>query len=181
MPASVIVDLGNIAQHQNTISPVNGVDSTPASGQIVGQVVDLVNAHMLTNLVVAGGPSSGIFRIVVQTSDAVTSGSFTDPTSGLAQMPTAFLSGGVLVVNSGLWASGTQGLPTGGVIDSAPLFCSGATQIAGFQRPQRYARAMVLSGGAFNQPITAAFVAQLHSPGSGFGFTYSPTSGTINV
>lgn len=183
MSASLLVDLGNTCQHQTSIAPANGVGSTPASGAIIGQIVDLLHANSYCNLFVAGGPSSGIFQVAVQTSDSTTSGSFTDPTSGLpaGALPTAFLSGGLLTVNSGLWTSGTKGLPVGGVVNSAPLFCSGGFQAAAFIRNGRYARAVVISGGTFDQPVTIGFISNLKTIGSGAGFSYSPSSGSVNV
>ncbi len=183
--ASYTIDIGNTTQYTPTISAVTGVDSSPSSGVIVGRVVDLLHANAFCNVQVVGGPSSGVFRVQVQTSDTTTSGTFTDPTSGLAQMPTSFASGGVMFVNSGLWASGTFGRSMGGTVDQAPLFCSGGVAYAAFQRPHRYARALVMSGNQFDAPVSVAFVTQLKSPGSGAGFTFSPAGGSagdvINV
>lgn len=169
--AGTIVDLGNttlpaVSGYPNTsIAGAAGVASTPASGVIVGQPVDLLHCNNFCNMAVAGGPSvSGQFRVLIQTADATTSGSFTDPTSGLAVMPTRFLSGGVLVCNSG-----NAEMRSGGLV------------FAGFQRTGRYARAIVMSGDQFNAPVTIGFVSQLKTPGSGGGFTYAPTSGSVNV
>lgn len=178
MSASTVVDLGNVVQHQQlSVSAVNGVGGTPASGTIVGAVVDMLHANNYCNLVVVGGPSSGILRVQVQTSDSTLSGTFVDPTSGLPNLPGAFQSGGILIVNSGLWASGS---PQGPKVNNAPLFCSGGCQVAGFQRNGQYVRAIALSG-TFDGPVSVGFMSQLKLIGSGTGFTYSPASGTVSV
>jgi hypothetical protein len=172
-------DFGNGVQHQQiSISAINGVGGTPASGELVGGIVDMLHANNFCNLFVVGGPTSGPVSVQVQTSDLTTSGSFVDPTSGLPVMPTSFQSGGILIVNSGLWASGS---PLGPGVNNAPLFCSGGAQIAGFLRVGRYVRARALSGNAFDAPLTAGFLSQLKTTGSGAGFTFSPTSGTVSV
>jgi hypothetical protein len=115
----------------------------------------------------------------VQASDSTTSGSFSDPVSGYAAFPmwANIHSGGVAIFNSGLWASGA---PLGPGVDSAPLFCSGGTGFAIWQRPGRYARAIVQSG-PFTGPVAVNIISQLKTIGSGNGFTYSPTSGSVNV
>lgn len=177
MSANLVVDLGNTTQYQLSVGPTLGVGDTPASGTIIGRIVDLLHANTYCNLLVVGGPSSGIIRAQVQVSDSVLSGSFFDPTSGMPQLPTAFQSGGIFIVNSGLWSSG---VPKGPGVDSAPLFCSGGMDTAAFLRTGRYARVNLLSGG-FNAPVAAGLVSQLKQVGSGTGFTYSPTSGTVNV
>lgn len=147
---------------------VRGEGGTPASGVIVGAPVDFVNADVFTNLFVAAGASlSGGFRVLCQTSDSTASGTFTDPTSGLADMPTKFLSGGVMVVGSGT-ASGMN-------------VASGLFDSAGFLSPHRYGRVLVLSGDLHNAPVFAGFVKQLRTWGSGAGFDQSPTSGTVSV
>jgi hypothetical protein len=169
MSANLLVDLGNTCQQGVTIAPANGVGSSPASGVMIGTPVDLANANTFCNLQVTGGVSlSGSFRLAVQTSPSLNSGEFTDPTSGLAQLPTSFLSGGVMVCNSGAGVSGSP-------------FASGLAQSAAFQRPHRYARAIALSGDQYNAPFCAQFVSQLRTTGSGAGFTFSPTSGVVNV
>lgn len=162
MSASLLVDLGNTCQLANSIQPANGVGASPASGVIIGQYVDMINANTFTNLFVAVGPNlSGAFRVGVQTSDLTTSGSFTDPTSGLAALPTAFQSGGLFWVGSG-----------GNV-------ASGVWQAAGFQNPNRYARAVVLSGSAANAPVTAGFINHKKTTGSGGGFTMAPLADSV--
>ena len=171
MSASYLVDLGATVQHLPSIAPAAGVDGTPASGLIIGIPVDMLYSDTYTNIVVPGGVSlSGAFRIAVQTSDALTSGSFTDPTSGLpaGAMPTSFLSGGLYTANSGAALSGTP-------------CCSGVVGAAAVQRPHRYARALILSGSANNAPAYVSFMGQFRTTGSGAGFTFSPGSGTVQV
>lgn len=162
MSANLIVDLGNSAQLTPSIVNVNAF---PCSGAIIGNTVDLLQADTYCNLIIAGGLSqSGQLRIQVQTSDATTSGSFTDPTSGLTQLPTSFSSGGVYFINSG--SSALQ---------------SGFYRSPAFQRPHRYARAIAMSGDFWQSTLTAGFVSQLRTTGSGGGFVYSPSSGTVSV
>ena len=172
--ANLVVDIGNTTDYRPSIVALgSGSDLT------VGVIVDLLHAHGNTNLFVVGNEGgSGAIEIRVQTSDALTSGSFTDPTSGLAQMPSAFASGGVFFANSGLHVSGNYSLSS--VVDSAPLFCSGGIQFAHFQRPHRYAR-LINNSGSFPGSITAGFIGQKHVTGSGGGFSYSPGSGSVNV
>ena len=167
MAAFLIGDFFNAAQALPSIvgDPVaSGVGPNPCSGAIIGAAVDMLLSDTYTSLFVAGGRTlSGLMRVGIQTSDATTSGSFTDPTSGLAALPGAFQSGGLLWINSG-----------GGLFSG---FLTGAS----FQRPHRYARAVVLSGDFYSAPMQIGFFAQLRTTGSGQGFTYSPSSGTINV
>lgn len=159
-----MVDLGNTLTHVASVTPVNGVGSTPASGEIVGAYGDLRDANNATNLIVAhAGVASGLqCRVQVQTASDTNSGSFTDPTSGLQRMPTGFLSGGILVCGSG-----------------AAYVSGGATRGA-FLRPadHRYVRARVLSGDAMAVPVYAGFDAASKRTGSGPGYSYSPASGS---
>jgi hypothetical protein len=164
MSASLLVDLGNTCALQDSIAPAVGVGSTPASGVIVGIPVDMNNANSFCNVLVAAGQSlSGQFKVLVQSSDSTASGTFTDPTSGLAQLPTSFLSGGVFICNSGGTAS------------------SGGIQSAAFQRTGRYVRAIIMSGDQNNSPVNVGFISQLRTTGSGGGYSLSPGSGVINV
>ncbi len=163
-----------------SIAPNAGISSTPSSGTFIGQVVDIINANTFTNVLVTGGPGSGPFQVQVQSSDATTSGSFTDPTSGLAVFPTNFLSGGLMWVNSGLWASGTPYGPVS-AISGSPYFSSGGAWAGGFQCPQRYVRVNLTSGNAFPAEITASIVKQQRTTGSGGGQSQLPGSGAINV
>ncbi|MCC6425107.1 MAG: hypothetical protein IT447_16660 [Phycisphaerales bacterium] len=175
MSASYLVDLGGTSNLNyvggTSIAPANGVGSTPASGVIIGQPVDLLFANTFCNLLVVGGVSqSGSFQVAVQTSDSTASGSFTDPTSGMpsAAFPTSFLSGGISIVNSGASVSGSP-------------FNSGINWAAGFQRPGRYARAVILSGNLTNAPVWVGFVSQMKVTGSGAGFTWSPANSGTNT
>ena len=174
MSANLIVDIGATADYRTSVMIGSGASFT------VGEIVDLLHANTFCNLFVAGGVGggSGLIEARVQTSDALTSGSFTDPTSGLAQLPTSFISGGVFIANSGLWASGNTSLTA--PVNNAPLFCSGGIQFAAFQRPQRYAR-VITNSGVYPGAITAGFVSQKKTTGSGGGFSYSPSSGVVSV
>lgn len=166
MSANLVIDVGATCQTELSIASVNGVGSSPASGTIIGRGVDMMSSDTYTNLFVIGGQSlSGGFRVAVQTADQNVSGNYTDPTSGLPRtaLPTFFLSGGVFIAASGAGNS------------------SGSVNFAAFQRPHRWARAVVLSGGAFNAPVEVGFLAQLLTTGSGGGFSFSPGSGVVNV
>jgi hypothetical protein len=149
-----------------------------ASGAVIGEIVDLKNANAFCNLFAAGRPvfTSGQLRLQIQTADATTSGSFTDPTSGLTNFPGHFASGGLLWLNSGQAGSGLLG---GGV--SGQNMQSGFFVFQGFQRVGRYARVNVISGDFYAGTLTAGFVSQLKTTGSGHGFAYSPGSGSVSV
>ncbi len=170
--ANLVVDIGSTCDFQPSIAVGSG------SNLVIGGIVDLLHADTYCNIYVAGAAGSGIIEVRVQTSDSLTSGSFTDPTSGFTQLPTSFVSGGVFFANSGLWSSGNQSLSA--PVDSAPLFCSGGIQFAAFQKPQRYAR-LVANSGPFPNFFSAGFVSQKRTTGSGGGFTFSPGSGTVSV
>lgn len=184
MSANYIVDLG----------PCIGFNPTagsffPASGANISNIVDLINFNSYTNLTIIGAAQfpSGQMRIAVQTSDSTTSGSFTDPTSGLAAFPTVFQSGGLVILNSGGGTTATAaaaGFQQGGVFGafvSGQSIFSGAQAFAGFQRPHRYARVVVLSGDFLQFNGGIGFICQPKTTGSGGGFTLSPSSGTVNV
>lgn len=178
MSANLLIDLNATGDYAISIASATGVGSTPASGVIIGAITDMINANTFCNVFVAGGATSGPLGIQVQCSDTTTSGSFTDPTSGLLQMPTNFSSGGILWVNSGLWASGNQ--PLSPAVDNAPIFCSGGVMFGAFQRPQRYARLIALSG-TFTANVMAGFISNLKMTGSGGGYSLSPSSGSVSV
>jgi hypothetical protein len=173
MSASLLVDFAQTLNYRVSVRQGSG-----GGGPIIGEIIDCLHANTYTNVVVQGGPSSGSFPVQIQTSDALTSGSFTDPTSGLAALPVNVLSGGLLVVNSGLWASG--GISPAPPVNNAPLFCSGNVFAGAFQNPHRYVRLNLLSG-AFASEISAAVVGNKRTIGSGGGFTFSPGSGVVNV
>lgn len=174
MSASYLVDLYNTCQMGLSLPLVGSGTLFAASGVIIGQSVDLLNANSFCNLAAFGlATASGDLRLQVQVSDFDTSGSFTDPTSGLAQLPTIFASGGIVAIASGSTSVLGQAI-------SGQFMLSGWAIGAGFQRTQRYARINLVSGtyvGAF----TGAFISQFKSPGSGGGFSFLPGSGTVNV
>lgn len=176
MSANYVVDLANTTDYRASVMIGSGSDTT------IGQIVDLSDAHGYTNVWIAGGVAggSGPIQFQIQTADATTSGSFTDPTSGLPSdtFPVNVVSGGNVWANSGLWNSGNFSITA--PVNSAPHFCSGGIHFAAFQRPHRYARLINISG-VYPGAITAGFVAQKHVTGSGGGFAYSPGSGTVNV
>ncbi len=218
--ANLVIDV------QNTCMYPPSLVGTAGSGAVVGTVCDMLGADTYTNVwVVAGGGSSGILSILVQTASVtsgqlssgsagaiVGSGAFTDPTSGLAQLPTTFGSGTVLYLNSGLYslpggggASGAMSVntfgagtnpvfngqvPAGGafsVSGSFPVFGSGGGMAwAAFQRPAdaRYCRIIMLSG-SYGGAVTAGFLGNKRTTGSGGGFTHSPaldpSIGPVNV
>ena len=181
MSANLVVDIGNTCQFVpsiTTLSLTSGVIAAPCSGAIVGDVVDLGPSDTSLNIFVTGrnAVTSGQLRIAVQTSDSTVSGTFTDPTSGLATFPGAMQSGGILVLNSGGLGNGLFG-----------AFVSGQCINSGFavantvQRNAQFARLIALSGDFFTGSLTAGFISNLRTTGSGGGFTFSPTSGTVNV
>jgi hypothetical protein len=226
MSANYLID------HANTSLFVPSISVAPSSGSLgtVGLWCDLSNSDSFCNVFIAVGAVSGPIIFDIQTAQgpndiplgnsafsgnifsggAPASGSFTDPTSGLAQLPTWFSSGGQLIVNSGLWAlpgslgqSGpnvqVNGYPQGtlpygpnpiqhgqggfGVTSgTAPIFCSGGTAYAAFQRNYQYARIVVLSGSTIPPFVQAGFVAQLMTTGSGGGASQQPfTPFLVNV
>ncbi len=172
MSANLLVDAFGTLDRATSVAVGSGSDLT------VGRIVDLLGANTMCQVWVAGTAGSGVIEVRVQTSDSTTSGSFTDPTSGLAALPTNFCSGGVLFANSGLWASGWSS-PCAPV-NNAPVFCSGGIEFGGFQRPHRYAR-LVYNSGVFPSWITAGFMSNKKTTTSGAGYTLSPTSGGVNV
>lgn len=179
--ASLLIDYQNTTQHQTSIALATGVGNVPASGVLVGQIVDMQHADANCQMIVTGGPTSGPVFIRVQGADLssgnqILSGNFTDPTSGYAVFPSQFLSGGRLCVNSGLYASGV-----GSVVNNMPQFCSGGQQAASFQRVNRFVRAIAESGLAFDQPISVVFASQSIATTSGGGFTNLPLSGGIGT
>ena len=190
MSANLLVDLGGTCQLGVTLDPPQAQSGliSPNSGPLIGQSVNMNNANTACNVLVAGVNynQSGVLIIQVQTSDSDTSGLYTDPTSGLAQLPGAFSSGGLLWINSGGLLNGTlnstiqTGASSGSPISGQALL-SGFAVATFFQRVGTFARANVLSGGFYNGPLTVTFVSQLRTTGSGGGFTFSPGSGSVNV
>src|SRR6267142_5547332 len=102
MSAFLVGDLGGAAVAYPSLQAASGA-SSPGSGNlgwqggsIVGVGVDLNNANTFCNLNIVGLATinvSGQVRVGVQCADADVSGQYTDPTSGLAQLPTYFASG----------------------------------------------------------------------------------------
>ena len=190
MSANLVVDLGGTTQSiQSFPSTAQAADGGMAitsggnisslSGVLVGDVIDLNNADTFCNVYVGGRSlGSGPLLVGVQTSDSTASGTFTDPTSGLSQLPTSFASGGFLIIASGPATDATLGIFSSGVSGAYAL--SGFLAFAAFQRPHRYARLFVGSG-FYDGPLQAGFVSQFRTTGSGGGTTQSPGSGTISV
>lgn len=180
--ANLTVDLGNTTQQANSLSSFSSLSGVQnclcaASGGIIGQSVDMLHSDTFCNMLITGvGGSSGQLRIAVQTSDSDTSGTYTDPTSGLAQLPTVFQSGGIVWLNSGGTGNGLYG-----AFVSGQAISSGFCASAAFQRPGRFVRANLVSGDFFAGPLEVNFLSQFKTTGSGGGFTYQPTSGTVNV
>lgn len=173
MSANLIVDLGATCDYKSSVNVGSGSNFT------VGQVCDLLGANTYCNVSVNGLLfGSGLIEVRVQTSDSTASGTFTDPTSGLAALPSFLASGGVMFANSGLFVSGYSSLSA--PVNNAPLFCSGGVQYGAFQRPHRYAR-LLLNSGAYPNPIQAGFISNKKTIGSGAGFTYAPGSGSVDV
>ena len=175
MSSSLLVDLGNTCQLAQSITTSGAF---AASGALIGNIHNMQNANTFCNVMIAGLPNvgSGQLRIAVQTANATTSGSFTDPTSGLAALPTSFSSGGIIILNSGALL--------GGVLSTAASgqhIASGFAVSAGFQRPGVYVRANVLSGDFYNGPLSVTFVSQKRVTSSGGGYTPNPTSGVVRV
>lgn len=181
MSASLVVDLGATTLSYPSLTAAPAVESglfPGLSGVVVGGIVNLNNANTYCNVYVGGTPAinSGILSIRVQTSNATTSGSFTDPTSGLPTFPTSFASGGNLILGSG--AAGATGL--WGVAVSGQNMNSGFLAFAAFQRDKQYAR-LIFNSGFYLGSLQAGFVSQLRTVGSGGGFTLAPSSGVVNV
>lgn len=161
MSANLVVDINATCQTSVSFA-TSSVGTVPASGIQIGQVVDLLTANTFCNVFGTSAPNANQVLVQVQTSDSTASGTFTDPTSGLAQLPTNMQSGGILVVGSGSQA------------------VSGDIHFGAFQRPGRYARCIILSG--LNTGwVTAGFVSQRKTTGSGGGFSYAPLTGSVNV
>ena len=179
MSASLTVDLGNSCQSDVSINGttiLSGSLVAPCSGAIIGDSINMINADTYCNVFVAGTSSSGQLRVQVQCADADTSGLYTDPTSGLAAFPGAFESGGILRLNSGGAGGGLLGAATSG-----QYLASGFFVAQGFLRTGTFVRANLLSGDFGGGPICVGFISNLKTTGSGGGFSYSPTSGVVNV
>jgi hypothetical protein len=172
MSANGLVDAAGSLDYRASVVVGSG------SNLIVGQIVDLLHANNNCNIFVAGGFGSGVIEVQVQTSDALTSGSFSDPTSGLPVFPSNLVSGGKFFANSGILASGVS--LRSAVASGAPLFASGGIDFGHFQRPHRYAR-LIWNSGVFPNYAVAGFISAKKTTGSGGGTTQSPGSGSVNV
>lgn len=176
--AGLVVDLGNTAQEFVSIQDtpfLSGGAVFPWSGAVIGQGGDMINSDTYCNLHVAGVAASGRLRVAVQTAPSDVSGQYTDPTSGLANLPGAFQSGGILWINSG----SDNGVL--GAFVSGQCIASGFAVSQGFQRPGRYVRAVLLSGDPYAGSLCVSFISQLRTTGSGGGFSLQPSSGSVNV
>ena len=181
--SSLLIDLENTTTQYASIALATAVGNVPASGVIVGQIVDLVHADANCQLQVTGGPDANAFFVKVQGADLssgnqVLSGNFTDPTSGFSVFPSQFLSGGRLCVNSGTLGSGG---PQGTFVNGAAPFCSGGVFGCSFQRINRYVRAVVESGSANVQLNTCTFISQTIATTSGGGYSNLPMSGGLGT
>ncbi len=178
MSANLVVDLNGTCAFGASIfgNIQSGGPPAPASGAVIGASVDFLNADTYCQVLVNGSMSSGQLRVQVQSSDTDVSGTYTDPTSGLAQLPGVFQSGGLLWINSGGILGGTIG--TTGFV-SGQAVNSGFALANPFQRPGRFVRANLLSGdfGCAN----VFFLSNLKTTGSGGGYSPSPTSGVVSV
>lgn len=230
MAAGLTVDLGNTTYFPPSISQANNSGTALSSGnQIVGQWLDLSNTDTFCNVYASVGACSGPIGLAIQTAPGPNtlppftnafsgsvfsgggplSGQFTDPTSGLAQLPTWVSSGGILWLNSGLYttpgglnASGvnltnnytTQTLPFGPnpiqqaqcgqamlLSGSWPIMASGGHAYAAFQRPHQYVRLMYLSGNTLPQFFQAGFISNKLTTGSGGGATWQPLQAGTSV
>jgi len=179
--ASYLVDLNNTTQQGASLfsTPIlSGACVCPSSGAQIGLTIDMINSDSYCNLFAGGVSASGQLRLQVQCSDSDVSGNFTDPTSGLAQFPTAFASGGILWINSGGAGNGVLG-----GFASGQCIASGWFGGAAFVRTGRFARVNALNEGAaqYGGALVAGFVSQLKTTGSGGGFSYQPSSGSVSV
>lgn len=157
MSANLIVDLRNTSKHAVSIADAIGIK--PASGVIIGHIVDLLAQNTMCQVIITHGLSqSGFFGVQFQESDTTLSGDFTAvEASGTAQWNNPWVSGGRIVVNSG-----------GGSLISGGVVCGA------FERGKRYVRAILESGGLFDATGTIAFLSQHKTTGSGAGFTMNP-------
>ncbi len=172
MSANLVVDLGATCDYRTSVVIGSGASLT------VGEIVDLMHADTYCNVGCWAAAGSGVIEVRVQTSESTVSGTFTDPSSGLAGLPSWMASGGTFFFNSGLAVSGASSLSA--PVNNAPLFCSGGVQFGAFQRPHRYAR-LIWNSGVFPNFAAVGFVSNKRTIGSGGGFTYSPGSGVVNV
>lgn len=173
MSASTLIDLGGTCQLSQTIAggaTTSGV-ILAASGGTIGQSCFMPYSDNYCNVLITGLPAyaSGQLRIAVQGADNDVSGQYTDPTSGLAVLPTWFSSGGILWLNSGGLLGGTIGAAASG-----DYIASGFAEAAAFQRPNAYVRANVVSGDFYAGTLVVNFISQFKTTGSGGGQSQQP-------
>lgn len=192
------IDLKNSNTFCNVFAAA-GAGSGPVA--ILIQTADAVASGLFTSG--AGLPLSGSFTDPTSGLDASTlppninSGGILWINSGLYTMP----GGGINPIESGQsylvngFPPGTtpqgvhpiqHGQGAGGfnaTSGAAPIFGSGGGVAFGaFLRPHRWARLIRLSGGSLpGASLIAGFVSQLKTTGSGGGYNYSPTSGSVLV
>jgi hypothetical protein len=182
--ANLIVDLGGTTQVVNTItSPpfLSGGAIFAGSGTVIGNSCNMLHSDTYCNMIVTGASQSGQLRIQVQCSDSDVSGTYTDPTSGLAQLPTTFQSGGILWLNSGGAGNGLFTAQASGFTMGSGL--TGFAFFAAFQRPYQFARANVLGEGSaqYAGPLMVDFISQLKTTGSGGGAWSQSGVPVVNV
>lgn len=126
MSASYVVDVANTCMFPPSLALGAGVGNVPASGTLVGAIVDLKEANTFTNVWATGAANSGILVLKIETADGPSgllqsgggfpiSGAFVDPTSGMVDFPGPIKSGGLLYVNSGLVSIPGGGGASGGM------------------------------------------------------------------
>jgi hypothetical protein len=123
MSANLIVDVTNTANYEvSAFANTNNLSGATT----IGQIVDLLNSDTYCNLFVVAPGVSGVIQVQVQCTNQLNdagsgsfwsgggfpvSGAFTDPTSGLPQLPTVFQSGGNVYFNSGVYQLPGGGFP----------------------------------------------------------------------
>lgn len=192
MSANLVIDIGGSCVTQLSL-PAAGVAAdyglavtsggaiSSLSGVLVGDTIDLLHADAACNVFACGrGFGSGPLLIGIQTADVTTSGSFTDPTSGLAaaDRPRGVSSGGFVIIGSGAATDVLLGVFGSGV--SGQVIQSGFAAFVRFERPHRYAR-LIVGSGFYDGTLLAGFVSQARPVGSGGGFSMSPSSGSVTV
>ena len=164
MSANLLVDLGNTTNFNPSSV---GATLSASGGTLVGFPIDLINCDTYCNLFLIAPGVSGPIQVQVQCTPQgadnasgvlwsgggfPVSGNFTDPTSGLAQLPTVFQSGANVYFNSGLYSlpgagwggSGQTGALPGGY--PAGTFPFGLDPV--YNAQGGCATALITSGGA---------------------------------
>lgn len=181
MSANLVVDLGGTCDIYTTLGiagPGSGL-TYAASGAIIGLSANMINDNTATQVVYAGNAifGSGQLRLQIQVSDSDVSGTYTDPTSGLAAFPSNVQSGGLIWLNSGQLGGGVAG-----AFVSGQSIQSGFAGASYFQRIGTFARVNVLSGDFFAGSLTVSLLGNKRTTGSGGGFTFQPLANApVNV